>query len=123
MEFTLKQLQVASKALEKIINKPMDVKLAYRLAKLSRKITPELEDLEKVRMELIKKLGVEDEHKQVKVPDEKHEEFFNEITKVLEEKVTLDVELIPMDLFEQLKEVTPMDVMQLEIFLEEKKIV
>lgn len=78
-----------------------DVRLAYRLARLSRAMQPELEEFDKARRKLLERYGerissAETETWKLRAGDE--EKFVEEMNKLLAEEVVLNV--IPLSLDE-----------------------
>lgn len=103
MKIKLRDLFDAQKVLEKVFNEPMDIKLSYRLAKISKKITSELKDIDEQRIALIKKYADEptEEEKKINAPQKvttKIEEFIKEFNALLDSEGDIDIQLIPFNL-------------------------
>jgi len=117
------ELQQITGALGKIINKPIQFKLAYRLTKFANKLQSVFKDIEKQRVTLVEKYGVEDKEKKTfSVPKEKLEEFHKEFDLVLEKDISLDIEPIPQELLISAGiEISAAELASIEQFIEKEK--
>lgn len=91
--------------ISRIANKPIKqidgqkFKLAYRIKRIFDKLQSAFADVDKERINLIKKYGVEDKEKSAwNVKPENIELFQKELKVLLSSPVILDIEFIPMDL-------------------------
>ncbi len=123
MEIKLIEIHNATKVLQKIINFPMEIKLSYRLTKITKKLQSEFKEAEKIRIGLVKKYGQEDKEKGgIGVPKENLEEFFKELDAALEKITVLDMDLIPFELLVESKiNLSPADLVAIEKFIEKEK--
>ena len=109
MKIQLRELRQAMPALNKILTTPFEnAKLAYSIMKTSKKVLSELEDIEKMRLELIKKYGELDERgqpvldgSQFKLRDPKG--FEKEWDNLMETEIDLDVWMIPFEAIENVQ--------------------
>lgn len=85
-------------ALMSIADKELPAVTAWRLAKASRVLVPEIEAYEKVRVDLVKQYGKELEDGNWNVSKENIEEYQEEIRKVLEQEVVVDFPLISLEM-------------------------
>jgi len=109
MKIQLRELRQAMPALNKIFTMPFEnAKLAYSIMKTSKKVLSELEDMEKIRLELIKKYAELDkkgnpvlEGTQFKLKDP--DKFEKEWLEFLEKEIDLDVWMIPFEAIENVQ--------------------
>lgn len=101
----------------KIMNTPQEAKLAYRIAKIMRKLDAELKTLDEQRNNLIKKYG-EQKNRQMIVPEPKMPEFLAEFEKVLSDETEFDIQKIPVNLIDNIQ-ITPADLLAIENYIED----
>ena len=126
MKLKLKELSEVNQSLIKLLQKEMDVKLAYRMRKISGKIVSELKHIETEVSELRKKYGEKEkidgkETGRIKVPDKNQEAFEKDVNAMLEVEVNLGAELIPYECLEGMGKISPLDLANIEQFIEEPK--
>jgi len=126
MKILLKELSEVNQSLIKILQKEMDIKLAYRMRKISGKIISELKHIENEIGEIRKKYGEKEkvdgkETNRLIVPQKNVEAFEKDINALLEVEVNLGAELIPYECLEGMGKISPMDLANIEKFLEEPK--
>jgi len=126
MKILLKDLSAVNQSLLKILQKEIDVKLAYRMRKISGKIVSELKHIETEVGELRKKYGEKEkidgkETGRIKVPDKNQEAFEKDVNAMLEVEVNLGAELIPYECLEGMGKISPLDLANIEQFIEEPK--
>lgn len=117
-EVQLSELKQIEPSLNKLVQMQLPVKISYRLSKVLKKISQELNTLEETRQTLVKKLGVLNEDtQQIEVPQDRVQDFVKEMEEVLSE--SYELEFIPIDI-EEITNVTlsPADVINLEMFFE-----
>jgi hypothetical protein len=118
VEMKLLELKQVSGVLLKILTFDLPVKQAYRLSKLAKSVDAELTEVEKHRIDLVKKYGAKNADGNYEVTD-KIEDFNTEFNTILEEPVKLS--FIPIDT-EQLDDVklSAINIVQIEKFIEAK---
>ena len=126
MKILLKDLSQVNQSLLKILQKEIDIKLAYRMRKISGKIVGELKHIENEVNELRKKYGEKEkvdgkDTGRVKVPDKNQEAFEKDVNAMLEVEVNLGAELIPYECLEGMGKISPLDLANIEKFIEEPK--
>jgi hypothetical protein len=126
MKILLKDLSQINQSLLKILQKEIDIKLAYRMRKISGKIVAELKHIENEVGELRKKYGEKEkvdgkETGRIKVPEKNVKAFEEEVEKMLEVEVNLGAELIPYECLEGMGKISPLDLANIEKFIEEPK--
>lgn len=98
MKLTVGQVVGGVNALTSLTDKELPVLTAWKLAKASRILTDEFESYEEVRKGLVKKFGKKDEYGNYQVKPESLEKFQDEMNKILEQEVTVDVPLISLEM-------------------------
>jgi len=127
MKILLKELSEVNQSLLKMLSKEMDVKLAYRMRKISGKIVAELKHIENAISELRKKYGEKEKNAegketgQITVPQKNMSDFEKEVEVLLALEVNLGAELIPYDCIEGMGKISPLDLANIEKFVEEPK--
>jgi hypothetical protein len=102
MMIKLSQVYNSMEALNRLSELPIPVTISFKLAKLLKQLTNEIELLEKLRQKLIKQYGKEDETGNFTVLEENKEVFFKEFTDLLNTKITIEFEPISIDLIKNL---------------------
>ena len=124
MKIQLKELFQAKDVLQKIFNEPMEIKLSYRLSKISRKVESELKEINEQRLKLIDKYAdeqkPEDVGKKPKQVSKRMEEFVSEFTAFLDTETDIDIQPIPFSLLQNIK-LSANDLIAIEKFIEEDK--
>jgi hypothetical protein len=126
MKILLKDLSQVNQSLLKILQKEIDIKLAYRMRKISGKIVAELKHIEDEVNELRKKYGDKEkvdgkETGRVTVPSKNIPDFEKEVNTLLGVTVDLGAELIPYECLEGMGKISPLDLANIEKFIEEPK--
>jgi len=127
MKIKLMTIKSIEDSLQKLMNKELNVRIAYRLAKVLKIITTELQEVEKARIELIRKYsdapkqdGKSDPVSgQVQVAKEKEQEFFKEFNELLQEDVEIEFEPIDISELDDIK-LSPLDLLKLTDFVIDK---
>ena len=110
MQVKLKEIIDARDALMTLSQQKLDIKTAYNVSKLLRKINPELEELTKVRQDVINRLAPPG----TEITPDVNQSIIQELNVVLEEVVDIPVNKI--DLSGKNLELTPREVMTLDPF-------
>jgi hypothetical protein len=115
---TLKVADELSPALTELANLPISpLKVSYRIGKMHRKLTTEVADFHKVRLDLMKTLGEEKENGHWVVFPENLEKWTEEIDSLMDEKIVLTrvakIHIDEIDDFEGLK-IKPISMAMLE---------
>jgi len=126
MKIVLKELSQVNQSLLKILQKEIDIKLAYRMRKISGKIVAELKHIEDSVAALRKKHGEKEvidgkETGRLKVPQKNLEAFEKEVEELLALEVNLGAELIPYECLEGMGRISTLDLANIEKFVEEPK--
>ena len=97
MTFKLGEIRNMKDPLIVLLDKPLPIKVAWNLNKLVKVFDKELADIEEFRVDLIKKLGIENEDGSVKVPDDKMNDFVDEFNELLNQEMEISFEPISVD--------------------------
>ena len=99
VEFTVKELVDMNQALSNVLQKPLPIKIAYRLSRFGKRVMDELVVFEEIRVKLVEKKGEKnDKTGMFSITDPiKRQEFQAEIEKILQEKVEIEFEVIDID--------------------------
>lgn len=118
MEIKLKELKQIEPSLGKLLNAELPIKASYRLSKIGKVVKRELEDLEEARLALFKKYGEVQEDQSLMVPQAKMQEFIAEMDALLDDVVNLDTYPVKISLLGNSIQLTAMDLVNLDPFLE-----
>lgn len=126
IEITLGELLDCTTAMQKLAEKPMKTKSAFKVARLMREIDKEYALFQETRKRLIEKYGEKDQNNELKIdengnysiPKERIEIFNKELRDVLEAKISLNAELLDIEEFDNLN-FTPTEMVLLAPFIRE----
>ena len=94
---TIEKIINSQEAVNKLADKPLPVKISYRLAKLIKSIESELEVFEGERKKLLERYGTIDKEKQCyNIPNDKTEKFNAEFTQLVGTETELSAEKIDL---------------------------
>jgi len=114
LKITLAEVKSLESILSKIFNKEVNIKIAYRLGSLLKKLNEEMLLLEENRVKLIKKYGIEDEKtKQIQVAPGKTDDFYKEFNELLSLQIEIDFEPIPLKDFGEIL-ISASDILKLD---------
>ena len=125
MKIILKELSEVNQSLIKLLSKEMDVKLAYRMRKISGKLVAELKHIENEVAELRKKYGEKEKVDgkatgRISMPDKNKEAFEKDVDAILAIEVDIGTEKIPYDCLEGMGKISPLDLANIEKFVEDQ---
>lgn len=103
MQVKLSEVYNSIEPLNRLSELQLPLTISYKLVKIVKKLSEEVESIEKMRQKLIKKHGKEDENKNIIVPEERKQDFINEFTTLLNSKIKLDFEQISS---QEIKDIT-----------------
>lgn len=93
MQIKLSQLVNSEEALVKLLETKLPVKKAYWLSRFVKKISPELQSFNDSKMKLFTELGeIQKDEKTTKIKPENMAKFQDEMVKLLDIEVDIDVE-------------------------------
>lgn len=114
MKMTLAEIKSIEESLAKLFDKELNIKIAYKLSSLLKKLSGEVKLLEENRVKLVQKHGKKDEEtQQVTVAPESAEAFYKEFSELMQIEVELDFEPIPLDAFGDIT-LSASDILKLE---------
>lgn len=94
---TIEKIINSQEAVNKLADKPLPVKISYRLAKLIKAIESELEVFEGERKKLLERYGTINEEKQCyNIPNDKAEKFNAEFAQLIGTETELSAEKIDL---------------------------
>jgi len=117
IKVTLLEIKSAEQAMQKITSTPSDLKSAYWVSRLVKRLDSAVNDLEKGRVKLIDKYGKKDDKGGAQVPPESLTSFNEEYMKLLQTEVEIDMPVIKFDYIKNLK-FSADDILVLEKFVE-----
>lgn len=104
----------------KVLNVPMNFKLSYCLSKISKKMESELKEFDKIREDLMHKMGTPNEKGVLVLAKEKHGEFTKALEPTLNKEIELDIQPISASLLEKAGvKLSPKDIEAVEQFLDD----
>jgi len=120
MKITIKQLLDSVTPLNEIITLDFPVKYSFRLAKLAKSLTADLEMATEKDQSLISKYGTQDEENegQWKIDQENIEEFSKQRSELMSEEIEIDFEPISLSDVGDIS-IKPKDLMLLDSFFVE----
>lgn len=97
MKIRLAEVKALEGSLSKIFDKDVNIKIAYRLSVLLKRLSEEMSLLEENRVKLVKKYGKEDEKtKSMTVPPENSQAFFNSFNELMQLEVDINFEPVAL---------------------------
>lgn len=97
MKIALGEIRMMKDPMRALLEKELPLKVSWRLNKLVKAFDKELQGIEDGRVSLVKKYGVEDDTKNVRVPEDKMPSFIQEFNEFLSEEVEFEFEPISVD--------------------------
>lgn len=96
MKVTLAQIYFSQDSFKNIISIPLPPKISYKLSKLTTQLDEEFKAIEKSRMNLIQKYGVQDEKNPDiwQVPMDSFSEFDEELQNFLKDETIIESDII-----------------------------
>ena len=118
MKISYKELNEAEQSFSRILQAPMEAKLAYRISKIAQKTISVYKDIRKYRNELINKYGAK-KGDVISVLPEKQEEFEKAWEAYMDKEFDFDIQLIPWEVIELSGvKLSPLDIAILEKFID-----
>jgi len=104
MKVTLRQIKESETILQKVLTFPLNVKIAFKMRKLSNSLQVELKTIEECRIDLVKKYGESiKETGNIQVPAANIVTYMNEFNEFLDTETEFQAEKFLLDDFEGLK--------------------
>lgn len=126
IELTVQEMIDSIPTLRELSNKQLKSKVAFRVARLLREVQAESETFETARINLVKLYGAKDENGELKadengntyIEQEHVAEFNNELTDLLNNKITINGDKLNLDDLGD-ETFTPQQMLSFSAFLEE----
>jgi len=118
MKLSLAQIKNAEPVVAKLLNVELPIKVSYRFTRIAKAFAEEIKYFEDSRMKLFDKYGVDQEDGTRKIKDEYQQQFFADLTSLLNEEVDFKFDhKIDINLLEDVK-LTPIELSSLEPWLD-----
>jgi len=119
MEIELNDLLKMKEPLQRLINEKLPLKVAFRLNKLIKTVQENANIVEEERVKLVTRMGKKNKKTgEIKVPDEKVQEFQESFLELMQEKIIIDDFKFSIENFEKV-ELTAADMNTLDFMFEE----
>ncbi len=115
MKITINQFLKADNTLARLAGQPLPVKQSYRLARLIKAISNEIQIYDGERIKLCEKYGTLNKDKNIYEFDENNREKFDADIRVLQGQ-TIDLDVKPIDISDL--ELSAQDIINIEPFIE-----
>lgn len=119
MKLKIREILEAAPILKKVTNFSLPVKASYNIMRNMKKIEQELRPFEESRLQLVRKHGKEDEDGKVSVTEKKLEDFYKDVSSLLEEDIEVDIRTVKIEQLEEIK-LTPSEVQCIDFILEKE---
>lgn len=97
MKLQLGEIRNMKEPMSLLLDKDLPIKVAWKLTKFVKVLDKELSEIEEFRVELVKKLGVEDKEGALQVPEGKMPEFIDSFNDLLMTEVTFEFEPVDVE--------------------------
>lgn len=125
IEISVSTLINCTQALNELIKKPLKIRTAYKIARLAREVSKELELFNNTKNSLIEKYGEHDENNNLitennnyKIREDMRKEFVEEYQDMMQQTIKLNIEPITLKELED-ERFTPQEVSSIIDFIEE----
>lgn len=118
IEVSIKEMLDSVEALKKIGAATLPARAAFQVARIIRDVDIELKSFQTARDKLVELYGEIGENGEIKIKKNEIETFNKEIQDLLDLKIQLNVAALPIEFFDDI-ELTPNDVLNLSVFIEE----
>jgi hypothetical protein len=99
MKIKLEKVWDSQVALQTVQDLRLPIKMSYWLGRNIQRLSSEIKDIDKKRVELVKKYGVENEQHQFNVTPENKDKFVKEFEELLSEEVEIDIKQYTIEEF------------------------
>ena len=118
IKLSLAEIKESEGALQKVLSSPLDVRLAYSLGKLIKKLNEELQNIETIRIKLVDQYGVTSENGSKQVQPDKFTEFYRDYNEALKIEVEFDINKLPLEKLGEVK-LSPIEINTISFLIEE----
>lgn len=91
MKLSVRELAGAEKGLMEIGNLSLPTRISFKIARIIKKLTPELENFHKVKNDIVKKYGETKDGEQYTIPKENVEKAQSDVDDLLKEEIEVDI--------------------------------
>jgi hypothetical protein len=95
MQFRLGVMKMVEPSVEKLLKEDLPIRISYRISKFHDNVIKELNRIENLRQQLVRRYGAEVENV-IRVTEENMSEFNREYEELLNETIDIDFEPIPV---------------------------
>jgi len=117
MKITISEVLNGKQVLEKLVDKEISIKTAYRLSRIIKVLNEELQLFEEQRQKLVQQYGEVQEDDSVVVGKEKLQDFQNDLSELLTAEIDLGCEPMNIDEFGDNVEIKTAELMMIEKFI------
>lgn len=118
MKLKLSDIFQSKDSLVKLANSDLNIKTAYNLSKLVKKLNEEYQSLEDFRVELVRKHGnLEEGNYRVPQSGEQFENFVKEYNEFMQTEIEVDIAEIEIPMEDIKIKLTPLDIINIEKFV------
>ena len=126
MKITLKEISDINQSLLRFLSKEIDVKLAYRMRKISGRLVAEMKHIEKSISDIREKHGEKEkkdgqETGDINIPLKNMAAFKKDVDDLLALEIDISGEKIPFECLESAGKISGLDMANIEKFIEEPK--
>lgn len=126
IETSIKDIIGGKEVFKKLAEMPLNIKVAYNIARIIREIEKENKTFEDTRQKLLFKYGEKDssgqliinQNNQITIIPEQINNYNKEIQELLDEKIKLNVEPISLNDLGEIQ-ITPAEIYQINMFIKE----
>lgn len=126
IETSIKDIIGGKEVFKKLAEMPLNIKVAYNIARIIREIEKENKTFEDTRQKLLFKYGEKDpsgqliinQNNQITIIPEQINNYNKEIQELLDEKIKLNVEPIKLNDLGEIQ-ITPAEIYQINMFIKE----
>ena len=123
MKITLGDVEKTYKLLFDISKYEFPLKTAFKIGRLLQILEPEKKQIEKLRQEIIERIGDKNENNEYTIPNsdtERINTFFNEMNDLFATEIKINYTPIPFsEVKDKVKEIKPLDALNLFVFFED----
>ena len=126
IETSIKDIIGGKEVFKRLVEMPLNIKVAYNIARIIREIEKENKTFEDTRQKLLFKYGEKDssgqliinQNNQITIIPEQINNYNKEIQELLDEKIKLNVEPISLNDLGEIQ-ITPAEIYQINMFIKE----
>ena len=117
MQITISEILKGKSVLEKLVDKEISIKTAYKLSRMIKVLNEELQTFEESRQKLVQQYGEVQEDDSIAVKEDNIEAFNTELADLLTAEIEVGCEPISIDEFADGVEIKTAELMMIEKFI------